>query len=129
MKTVKSKIDITDEVMSRVVRFEKRRISGWFIRFCLILIASAAVLLSSLILLIGHLSSQQSWDLLNLFEEDIEIIGQYWQDTVITFWEEMPQAFLGIIIVVTAVLISFLYYSGKKYKIIKTKIHNLDKYK
>ncbi|MFZ5845609.1 MAG: hypothetical protein ACOY0S_04030 [Patescibacteria group bacterium] len=102
-------VDLTSRVMEKVVCFEKRKIRVWFIRFFLVLliILTGVIIIGWLILL--EVSQRQTLELLALFQQDPEIIAEYWPEVVATIWIELPRFSLGIVgALIAALLLVFL---------------------
>lgn len=85
------KINLTGGVMSKIVRLENRRVKLWVGVFLVILAGLLLVAMVMGFLVWRAISERGTLDLLSLFLEDREIIGEFWQDTLTTFFEELPQ--------------------------------------
>ena|SRR5258708_27852189 len=122
------KNDLTRRIMDQVVGFEKRRSQFWLIRLIFVLITVLGLGGFFLYLTISILVEQKSFDLLNLFGEEFEIIKDYWKDTLITFIEEIPpeKIILGIVFILIAIIILVKY--RKKIRLVLTKLKNVAKY-
>jgi len=88
---MKKRVDITKSVMERIVRFEERRSKRWLTIFWGIAILVTIFLGGSLLQAYIILSERRTWDLLEIFYQDREIITEFWQDTLLMFWAELPQ--------------------------------------
>lgn len=100
---------LTKSVMQAVAKAEKKRSLGWLGKvggMVGILVIGASVLL---VISVWQLQVQGTLDLLNIFGEDPEIIHKYGVDTIVTFWQELPQgdliAAVGAVIVGVIVVI------------------------
>lgn len=119
---------ITKSVMERVVRYEKKRISAWFLFFF--------VTVSLLFGAIGfvsftayqQLAEQDTLSLLALFQEDREIIQEYWQEVADTFISEIPPVYLLAGGFITVFCIIFFILTGNKRKRMVKKTTELAKY-
>ena len=124
MKTV----DVSARVMKKIAAFERRRIAAW-IRWFLAVVASLIIGCSVLLLLVvKDLMEKRTFDMLELFTEDREIIAEFWKDVLETFWDELPQEMLLVIAVMLAVLVLFVIVTAQKRRIIQKKLHQLEKY-
>ncbi|OGG31270.1 hypothetical protein A3A63_01140 [Candidatus Gottesmanbacteria bacterium RIFCSPLOWO2_01_FULL_46_9] len=124
MKTV----DVSARVMKKIAGFERRRIAAW-IRWFLAVVASLIIGCSVLLLLVvKDLMEKRTFDMLELFTEDREIIAEFWKDVLETFWDELPQEMLLVIAVMLAVLVLFVIVTAQKRRIIQKKLHQLEKY-
>jgi hypothetical protein len=117
------KIDISQPVMNRVVGFEKKQISYWKIRFRIILTTLILVLLIITLLIIQSFIKNGSWDFLTVFSEDWEIICEFWQDTVISFWMEAPQLEIITGCIVLLIISGVIILTRRKRKLINKKLN------
>ncbi len=99
--------ELTSSVMKRVVSFEKRRISRFFILFTSVLAGLIFVFVLVSARVIADLNTQGSWDILDFFREDWEIISEFWQDSVLTFLMEFP-VYKAIIAVASLICIGVI---------------------
>ena len=121
-------IDVSKNVMSKVVRLERGRTRWWITRF----VFTVAALFISLVTLgffaIQIISERQGWDLLTLFQQDPEIISAYWRDTLWIFWEESPQRIIFSVIAILIFIIGFIVLTRRRRRILRKKLRQLDKY-
>ena len=119
---------LEDKIIDKVYRFETRH------TLYKILTTLGAILFFSIlsvgagIIVIRQLTEQQTWDLLELFSEDWEIIRTYLWDTIVEFYNELPKTetmFLVLMIVITLILIVIAIKRSRK---IKNKIHAIFSY-
>jgi hypothetical protein len=123
------KIDIKTPVMQKVTSIEKKRVFSWKRNF---FIGISVCLLGGMIVFLNIgaiLYQQQTFDLLTLFTEDGEVIREYWQDTVISFIEELPQTDVYIGLGICAVILIALLVSSHTRRVIRKKEQELQKYK
>lgn len=120
--------NLTDQVMKEVVRFEKKRTFWWLIK----VIALAWFLLKIISVMIGiiilSIRRTQSLELLSLFKENWEVIVEFWQETLATFWLELPQKEVGEAVVLLVLLVGVGWVVRKNLPIIKKRILALNKY-
>ena len=95
-------IDVSSQVMEKIVHYERRQVTSWFRRFYGVVII--LLLLLAVLLWRGWqtLSDLQSWAVLDIFWEDWEIISDFWQDTVMTFLAELPMDIVFMVLFVLA---------------------------
>lgn len=121
-------IDITKPVMQRIVGYEKKRTARWLKLF----FGAAAILASVVVVSTGLIVKQmidfRTFDMLSLFEEDREIIAQFWQDTLVTVWAELPQQIVITSLVALVIFFGLILFTGTKRKIIKRKLSEVAKY-
>jgi hypothetical protein len=121
-------INITKQVMKNVTSYERSGISKFFLFF---ISSIVSLLLSSIVgfvLIIHDLLAKRAFDLFELFTQDSEIIRDFWQDALITFWDEIPANLVFIVIMLLLLLAAVLVFTRKKRYKIKNKLQHLDKY-
>ena len=125
---MKKNIDVSQKVMKRVVNFENKRSSLW-----LLVIIAITAFLAITTLFIGLSALQkvlerQSLNLLTLFAEDPEIIAEFWKDTLMIFWQELPKEEIVIALLTLALLVLFEFKAGKKLLLVIKRLKKLAKY-
>lgn len=125
---MKKNLDLTKSVMDKIVKLERKRSWLWISRFITIVGILIAGALVFLLFAAKDIAERDTFSLLTLFGEDKEIIQEFWQDTLATFWEELPQRKLeiGFGLIVIAVILFFI--NRKKIKLMVRKIKNIAKY-
>lgn len=111
-------IDVSEQVMQKIVRFEETRTRVWLRRFYIFLITLVIVLGVYLWISWKTMSDLHTWDLLNLFSEDWEIITEFWSETIMTFFIELPAETLIAALVVGAGIVGAFVITKKRRKII-----------
>ena len=105
---MKSTRNITARVMKRVVGIEKKML-GKTLAMLLIVFTSMFVIFAVVIIaFIKDVRDLGTWDVLTLFWEDREIVADYWRDALSTFWLEVPNAYIFILLGV--LVISWIIY-------------------
>ena len=118
---------MTQSVMDKVGRFEKKRITFWLVKFILILLFLTGAFSFILSTTLRIFDERKIWDLLSLFGQDREIIADFWQDTLFIVWEELPRVWLILWFSIVAGIILFIIANRKKIYIIRKKIQYLRK--
>jgi hypothetical protein len=121
-------INLTQPVMQRVAGYEKRQVSKWQLRFRLELAILGLSLLLLIYLTVRQLMIDHTFDLLTVFTEDREVLSMFWQDTVITFWNELPQLDIIIGLVVLLVIVGLIFITSRMRNINHKKLELLKKY-
>lgn len=122
------KKDLTNNIMQRVVRFERRRVKRWIIGMVSVALLGIGLFVFLSVNVLREMSNRQSWDLLTLFLEDPEIIGEYWRDTIGTLWLELPQKELLGAGLVLLIFLIWLFFTRKRRKDITSKLSGLARY-
>lgn len=120
-------IDLTKPVMERVVRFERQRTTRWIRVFSVAVGILVVLVFVFLVRAWIRLSERHTWDLFALFLEDKEIILEFWQDTAMTFFEELPQKILLTAGAVAAGIALLFVFTVRKRAIILRKMRELAK--
>ena len=115
--------------MKKVVTFEKKRVIIWILRAIVLVFGFGLIGLIVLGFVSQELARTGSFELLTLFGEDKEVIAEFWQETVLTFWEELPKREVFILIFSLIITIIIIILAKKRLPIIKRKINGLEKYK
>jgi MFS-type transporter involved in bile tolerance (Atg22 family) len=124
MKTV----DVSDRVMKKVIGFEKRRTAIWLRSFAIIVTGFIAACITVFLLVVRDLLEKRAFDLFELFTQEREIIAEFWQEVLKTFWEELPQGMVFAILLIIIALVIFIFITRRKRKIIQKKLRQLEKY-
>lgn len=120
--------DISQNVMKQVTVYEKKRTHDWLLRFRILILGLCGIVFLSILYIYRSMIENHTQELFELFTEDIEIIREYWQDTIINIWEELPQVVIITAFVLICGIIGIILLTNSKRRIIKTKIQNLKKY-
>ena len=122
-------IDVSKNVMQKVVYLEWGRMKQWILGF---VIAVTALYISFVVLGVFAfqiISERQGWDLLTLFQQDQEIIAIYWKDTLWIFWEEAPQIIIFSVAGILVLIVIIIVLTRRKRRIVQKKLHQLGQYR
>jgi hypothetical protein len=114
-------IDISKSVMHKIALSEKKNIASWKTKYMTLFVGLTALFIVIFLFIGWTLYEQQAFDLLTLFSEDREIIVEFWQDTVISFVQELPEpetVIGGVVLCIT--IMSILVTRNKRKKIVRT---------
>lgn len=100
--------DLVQKSMTKIVSFEKKRSLFWLAKFLSIIACLLALLLVCFWFLTKDLLEKGTLDLLTLFQQDPEIIIDYWKDTLETFFTEIPPDLLFTIFIAFIGFIGFI---------------------
>jgi hypothetical protein len=123
------KIDVSNKVMQDVVGFETKQIKRWKGAFYIVLSLLVIISLFTLYFIYHILKLQGTFDLLELFSEDKEIIAEFWQDTIMVFWEELPYKAVLLVFISILFIIGLIVGTRRRRKILKRKEDVLKKFK
>ena len=122
------KIDVTQTVMKNIAVMEKRRITSYRRKLLIVFSCLALLFVGVITVTFKILSDQQTFDLLTVFSEDREIIAEFWQDTVMSMFQELPLpelAFGGIVLCTVFVIVAV---TRRKRDIVSRKEKELKRY-
>ena len=119
---------LTKKIMKKVIAFEKRRIIVWITRVFLAILILFLTTGSLFWLITRILGETKTLELLELFGEDWEIIQEFWQETLVTFWIELPLREILIFAVCLTLLILVVVLLIKRFPIIRKKILAIKKF-
>lgn len=120
--------DLTTGVMSKIARFESDRIHTYRIRIRVVLAVLGMATLASVVVIMWELYSMQAFDLLTLFAEDRQIIEEFWQETLSTFWQFVPPIWFWAVILFLMCLGGMLVVTHKRRMVNSKKLSKLTKY-
>jgi uncharacterized integral membrane protein len=126
---MKNKTDLSHSVMDRVVRMEERQTRIWRIKFIAVLCGLLAVFGLGIYRIIQYFNEYQLFAFFDLFKEDREIISEYWQDTVMTVWDESPKGLLLFGLCVCGMIILSILVTRRKRNIVKKKLEQISAYR
>jgi hypothetical protein len=121
-------INLTKSVMNRVVNFEAERVTRFRTGFKVVMISLLSILFLTGLFIFRQMQQENIFDLLVLFSEDKEIISEFWQDTVVTFWEELPQLYILTGLVVLLVIIGVIIFTRQIRRVNRQKLSEINKY-
>lgn len=119
---------LEDKILGKVYRMETGKTFSY--------IVSRAVAFSAVLLVAVFLGSvafdifreQGSFDLLNFWGDDIEVIKKYFLDNAWLFVEETPKELLLVLSAATAGLVYLIYKIASNFKKIKNKLVSIYKF-
>lgn len=121
-------IDVTDSVMKNVARYERTGISRWlhyfFVSISVIGISGIVVI----VLIVNDLLEKHTFDLLELFSQDPEIIKEFGREVLFTFRDELPGNLIGFGVAAIVMLVCIVIMTKRKRLQIKKKMQQLEKY-
>jgi hypothetical protein len=122
-------INIAKPVMDQIVKFEKQRISRWRIVFMSIVSFLLVFFITFCFLIIRQMQMEETFDLLTLFSEDREVINEFWQDTVVSFWNELPLVDIIFGFVVLLCIIALFVFTYRTRYLNHKKLAEINKYR
>ena len=116
------------KILKKVYRFEtKRTLKEIFLKSIAFIFLGLAIFIFSNIFY-EILKEQKTFDLLEIFTEDFEVMKKYFFDNVSLIFFELPKVLLVVLLILLSLLIFLLLTLMKNYKKIKNKIKSLLKY-
>jgi hypothetical protein len=118
--------DLTLPVMTKIISFEKKRSTFERNKYRLIILSLIGLLVFGCITVVLQLSERGTLDVIQLFQEDLEIVADYWKDVVSTFWFELPQEMIVFIGLIFVIIIIFWLMTWRQRKIIQSRISQIN---
>lgn len=119
---------IEKEIIKKVYVFETKRTIFELILRLIIIIGAISIGLIFGQLLFAQLNEQQTLDVFQILNEDIQIIKEYWADAVFIIFEETPKDILLIIILSFVIFILAILTLIANFEKIKAKFRSLSKF-
>lgn len=113
--------DLTQPVMKRIVKFERQQILWWRVLFGVVMGLTLLMIMGLIYQSWQIIAERGTLDLLSLFTEDRETIVDFWQDTLATFIEELPQRYLEAAFFLAGLVGAVLLLTRKARRVIKKK--------
>lgn len=110
-----SQLILTNKIMGRIVNFEKARIRQAIFIFCFSGIIFFLGFIGTAFIVNATLERQETLSVLTVWQEDPEIIHDYFAETLDTVWEELPKGEIVIASIFLATTVSILYLFMKRY--------------
>lgn len=114
--------------MKKVVGYEKRRVVSWILTILVGFIVFLVIAAISFWYTAVILGQTKSLELLTLFREDWEVIREFWRETIIIFFQELPTDSLLILVISIIFLLVIIIYSLKRWGRLKRKLSNIDQF-
>mgnify|MGYP001026415067 CR=1 FL=1 len=117
--------NLENKILKKIYFWEAKHLTfDLFLKFFLFLSSFLFFLILGEILL-EILKEQKSFDLLNFYQEDFEVIKKYFFENVFVFWLEIPKFLLLLLFLTLSVFLTIILLVIKNFKIYKNKINNL----
>lgn len=119
---------IEKKIIDRVYQYETRKTFVQLFLEVIVTIALISIILIPILALFEIFTEQHTFELLHLFEEDREVIGKYFWETLLIFYQETPKLIVLLIIVGLIGLISLIIYMIHHFSYFRKKIGYIIKY-
>lgn len=120
---------IEKKIIDKVFQYEARKTFMQIIFEIITSIGLMILIALPTFALIDIFTEQQTFELLHLFEEDREVIGKYFWESLLTFYQETPKIILLIIILGLIFLTSLSIYIIRHFSYFRNKVVNIIKYR
>lgn len=119
---------LSEKIVDSVFRYEARRTRLIVARYITGFIILAVLIFISALAIWNILVEQQTFDLLQLFEEDWETVKDNIQEVLDTFLAEIPQGISALFFFFIALLILFFLSLKNNYSKIAKRLHSIREY-
>lgn len=122
------KTKVHDELMKKVLTYEKQRSYSWIAWFLLVIGSLVIVFGISSWVFGTEVMKRQTLELLDIFQQDWEIIREFWQDTIGIFIEELPQDWLFVVILAVVSLLGVIWITRNHRRRVLRRLRELASY-
>lgn len=121
-------VKLEDKIIKKIYRFEAKKTTGYLLlKFFLgALFLFLTYIFSSITIEI--LNEQQSFDLLDFFRDDFEVIRRYFFENLFDFYQELPQPLFLLLMISILLLLVIVFVLVKNFKTIKNKLVSIYKF-
>jgi hypothetical protein len=120
--------DLTRPVMQKIIKFEINRSRRQWNNLIIILLILIVSLLSATTLFINQLLERGTLDVIELFQEDYEVISEYWKEAFDTFLAELPRDTMLFIGIISLIIVVFILITRRRIMIIKKRMQQIKDY-
>jgi hypothetical protein len=107
-----------DKLIRTVVAGKVRKTKTWFFKVVLGFLLAGLIFLISVWFTAQELVQNRAFEFLTLFRDDLEILKDYWQTTLVMVWEELPRNILFLCDISIVFLIALFIFLRKKFPFI-----------
>ncbi len=119
---MKNQNNLEKKILKKVYFWELKKLVFNFLIKILLISCSLIILLTTVALTFFSIAELKSFDFLNLFQEDFEVVKKYFFDTFYVFSLEIPGEYLLIIFITSILLVFIISKIFKNYYKTKNKI-------
>lgn len=119
---------IEKRIIDKIYKYETQKTFTQLFLEVIVTTALVTIILIPILTLIEIFTEQQTFALLHLFEEDKEVIGKYFWETLLTFYQETPKLILLMIFFGLICLLVLLIYIIHHFSYFRNKVVNIIKY-
>lgn len=123
MKKINTKKEknLEEEIIKKVYSFEKKRTSWSIFKYMLLIVVLAGSVIFLTYQILAVLSNQATLDLLEIFQEDMDVIKANIWDVLQTFYAESPLELFTVLFVFIVVLSIVLFFFVRNFAKIKNR--------
>lgn len=110
------KNNLEKKIINQIYKFETKRIFIKTAIFLFFLAFAVFVAIFSSGLIYRVLFEKQTFDVLQIFQEDFEVVRLYFSDVISTFYNDIPKKALNIFLLSFIVILVLLFIFIRKYK-------------
>lgn len=128
-KPLSQKVPLLEKsIIKKVYRLESKRTSLTIVKFLFFFCLITGLLLFAAVTTFNILQEQQTLDLLELFNQDWEIIRNYFFEVASVFYEEMPKNFFALSLLALLAFLVIFILLVKNARKIKNRLNSLHQY-
>lgn len=115
-------------IIENIYRLEIKRVMLTLIKYAFLFLFSILSIITIGTIIIRILNDQQTFDLMEIFKEDWEIIREFLPDVFYVFYTETPKDLIVILFIFTLLLILLVFLIAKNFAKIKNKVNSIIRY-
>lgn len=120
---------LENKIIEKIYRIEKKSTVLTVLKYLFFISIFLSLVIFFVSSTLSILKDQQTLDLLDLFNENIDVIQKYLSEVISTLIEEMPKFYIFASIFFIIFLSLTIFFLSKSFKKIKNKIFSISKHK
>lgn len=116
---------LDDKINNKIYNFETRRTGLQIIVPIVLLIGLFLISFFSFQVIWDSLAEQSSLDVLEIFQEDIEVIRKYYWEAMSVIYHEIPKINLGILLAALVFIFLLIWFVMKNFSVMKNRMRSI----
>lgn len=119
---------LEDKIIKKVYRLETKKTTGYLLSGIILIALLTLTSLVFYLVTVEILQEQKSFDLINFFSEDLDVVKKYLIDNVFYFYQELPQPLTLILLICVFLVLVLIVLFIINFKKLKNKLFSLYKF-
>ena len=121
-------IDVTQQVMQSVGRFEKKRSRLWFFKFFLTIIVLLGIIGWGIWQVVGVVADPEFLAVFSLYTHDSESFSEYWKEAIAFVWQNLPQLSVGVALLSFLIFAMVIIATRRRRRVTARRLREVNKY-